>query len=90
MGTLMRKQGVFMRYAFGGAPEFSGRSLVEAHKHLLRDKGLNLEHFDAVVGHFVAVLQQLSVPEPLIQEAAAILLSTRPLFDPANMDASSA
>lgn len=88
MGVLMRKQVMFLRYAFGGAPEFQGKSLVDAHRHLMRDKGLGLDHFDAVAGHLVATLQQLGVAAPFIQEAAAIVLSTRPLFDPATLDKS--
>ena len=86
MTFLMRKQAMFMKYAFGGAPQWTGKSILDAHRHLIKEQGLNLTHYDAVAGHFVATLQELGVPEDLLNEAAGIVLTTRPIFDPSNPD----
>ncbi|KIZ04151.1 hypothetical protein MNEG_3812 [Monoraphidium neglectum] len=47
--------------------------MYEAHK------GMNLKdaHFDAVAGHFVSTLQELGVDQALIDEAVAVVESTR-------------
>jgi truncated hemoglobin YjbI len=34
----------------------------------MRDKGLNLTHFDAVAGHLVATLKEMGVAQELIDE----------------------
>ncbi len=57
--------------------EYRGRDLRSAHKHLVANQGLNDTHFDAVATHLVATLQELEVPQPLIDEAIAIVASTR-------------
>lgn len=66
----------FMILAFGGPNHYTGRSLRDAHARLVK-KGLNDFHFDAVLEHFGATLQQLDVPADLIAEAAAIAESVR-------------
>ena len=52
-GVDMKKQSDhqkrFLTYAFGGTPNYSGKSMRAAHKHLVEDMGLNDEHFDAVI-----------------------------------------
>ena len=48
--------------------------MYEAHKHLT----LNDAHFDAVAGHFVATLKELGVDQAVIDEAAAVVMTTRP------------
>jgi truncated hemoglobin YjbI len=72
-----------MLYVFGGSKEYTGLDLAKSHAHLIRHKGLGLNHFDLVAGHFVAALTELGVEAALVQEAAAVVLSTRPIFDPA-------
>jgi truncated hemoglobin YjbI len=72
-----------MAYVFGGSKEYTGLDLAKAHAHLIKNKGLGLNHFDLVAGHFVAALTELGVEPALVQEAAAVVLSTRPIFDPA-------
>ncbi|MDD2761408.1 MAG: group 1 truncated hemoglobin [Methylomonas sp.] len=66
----------FMTVAFGGPNDYTGRSLRDAHARLVK-MGLNDEHFDIVMGHLGATMMQLNVPEDLIQEAAALVESTR-------------
>ncbi len=70
------KQKAFLTFAFGGAPNYSGKNLREAHKRLV-ENGLTDAHFDAVIENLGATLQELNVQDDLIQEAAAIALSTR-------------
>ena len=72
-----RHQKLFLTYAFGGLPNYSGRSMREAHKDLVDNMGLNDTHFDAVIELLGATLQELGVADELIQEVAAIGESTR-------------
>ncbi len=73
---------MFMSFAFGGVSEFYGQQIAYAHRDMILKQGLNLTHYDAVAGHFVATLTELGVPGPLIAEAAGVVLTTRPYFDP--------
>ena len=73
-----------MSMAFGSGKQYSGQDLAKAHEHMIREQGLGLPHFDAVAGHLVASMRQLGVEEGLVNEAAAIVMSTRHIFDPAN------
>ena len=67
----------FLTYAFGGSPEYAGKSMRAAHKRLVEEKGLDDSHFDAVIENLGATLTELGVPDTLIAEAAAIAESTR-------------
>ena len=77
MDDMRNHQKMFLTYAFGGIPSYPGKSLREAHSHLVRDLGLSDVHFNAVAENLVASLQELHVPEPLISEVVAIVESTR-------------
>lgn len=70
-----------MTMAFGGGNGYSGRSIAAAHSRLIRDKGLGVAHFDLVAGHLVAALQQLTVPQPLIDEVVGVVGPLRPVFE---------
>lgn len=76
MDEQINKQKAFLTFAFGGPNNYSGKSMKEGHAHLV-EKGLNATHFDAVMGHLGATLQELNVPEDLIAEAAGIAESVR-------------
>ncbi|MZH41748.1 MAG: hypothetical protein F3740_08075 [Nitrospinae bacterium] len=76
MESQKRKQKAFLTFAFGGAPNYSGKNLRNAHEKLV-NQGLNDSHFDAVIENLGATLRELNVPENLIEEAAGIALSTR-------------
>ena len=52
-----------MVYAFGGAAEYKGKDMMAAHFHLVTQRGLNVEHFDMVAGHFQATLTDLKVAQ---------------------------
>ncbi|MCL4215854.1 MAG: group 1 truncated hemoglobin [Candidatus Hydrogenedentes bacterium] len=70
------KQKAFMTMAFGGPHNYSGHDMREAHKHLVA-KGLNDSHFDAVAENLVKALNELKVPQELIDEVLAIVGPTR-------------
>lgn len=66
----------FMTLAFGGPNDYTGRTLRDGHARLVK-MGLNDSHFDIVMEHFGATLQQLNVPGELVAEAAALVESVR-------------
>ena len=70
-------QKMFLTYAFGGAPNYSGKGMREAHKTLVDEQGLNDSHFDAVLENLGAAMAELGVPDELITEAAGIAETTR-------------
>lgn len=57
-----------------------GQYMVDKHARLFQEQGLDGTHFDLVVGHLVAALQQLNVSESMIGEVAAILGPLRVVF----------
>ena len=66
----------FMTYAFGGAQQWNGRPMREAHKKLVTEMGLTDSHFDAVAENLVATLLELNVPQNLIDEVVKIVGSS--------------
>jgi len=77
MEKQVAKQKAFLTMAFGGPNNYNGRDMREAHAHLVKQLGLDDSHFDAVMEHLGATLQELNVPQDLIAQAAAIAESTR-------------
>jgi hemoglobin len=65
-------QRAFLTYAFGGINEYQGRSMREAHKELVMNRGLNEGHFRAVIEDLELTLQELGVTPDLIAEVMAI------------------
>ncbi len=76
MKQQQQHQKAFLTYAFGGAPEYDGKMMRQAHQHLVENMGLNGDHFDAVVENLVATLQALGVSDELIAEVGAIAASS--------------
>lgn len=71
----------FMTYAFGGPEEYHGKDMWKAHEKLVRDQGLNDNHFNIIVKHLVGALQKFNVPEEDIQAAGKVVETTRdPMF----------
>lgn len=66
----------FMTVAFGGPNNYTGRSLRDSHARMVK-MGLGDSHFDAVMEHLGATMQELNVPVELIQEATALVESVR-------------
>lgn len=76
MDRLQGMQRAFIALALGGPDEYEGRDLRTAHAHLV-DKGLNEEHFDAVVQHFGSALKELDVPDGLVGAIANRVASVK-------------
>lgn len=76
MKTQAARQKAFLAYAFGAPLRYSGKSMRDAHAHLV-DIGLDHSHFDAVLEHLCSTLKTLAVPEELILEVGKIAESTR-------------
>ena len=72
MDRQIAKQKAFLTVAFGGPNHYSGKDMRNAHKHM----NLNEAHFQAVAGHLVATLQELNVPQELIDGIMQIAAST--------------
>lgn len=70
------KQKAFLTMAFGGPHNYTGEDMRKGHAHLLK-MGLDDSHFDAVVENLGATLNELNVPEELINEVVAICETTR-------------
>lgn len=77
MDKQIAKQKSFLTMAFGGPNNYTGVDMRAAHAHLVSKLGLDDSHFDAVMEHLGATLQELNVPGELIAQAAAIAESTR-------------
>jgi hemoglobin len=65
-------QAAFLTYAFGGAPQYDGRTMRAAHKKLVEEQGLKGEHFDAIAEDLVLTLQEMGVGQDLIDEVVAV------------------
>lgn len=61
-----------MTYAFGGPEEYHGKDMWKAHEKLVRDQGLNDNHFDIIVKHLVGALQKFNVPEVTLQKQSQV------------------
>lgn len=70
-----------MAYVFGSPERYTGKDIAEAHKRLIDEKGLNETHFDIVIEHFVATMKELEVPDSISDQAVAILMTSRPVFE---------
>lgn len=68
-----RKLKAFLAYAFGAPLPYTGKTMRDAHSAM----NLNEGHFGAVAGHLVSTLQELQVPQELIDEVVVIAVSTK-------------
>ena len=66
MEAQIKKQIAFMTRAFGGPVEDAGRDLRAAHAKLVREKGLNDSHFDAVAAHLADAFLPSADYEPVL------------------------
>jgi hemoglobin len=70
------KQKAFLTMAFGGPHNYTGEDMRKGHEHLVK-MGLDDSHFDAVVENLGATLEELNVPQELINEVVEICETTR-------------
>jgi hemoglobin len=85
MDKQRRHQRAFLTYAFGGTNEYQGRSMREAHRGLVMNRGLNEGHFRAVLENLEATLQELGVAPDLIAEVMAIAGGDQHMRDVLNL-----
>jgi hemoglobin len=78
-------QRAFLTYAFGGTDKYQGRSMREAHRGLVMNRGLNEGHFRAVLENLEATLQELGVAPDLIAEVMAIAGGDQHMKDVLNL-----
>jgi len=76
MNALRAKQVMFITMLLGTARTYPGKDLRAVHAGA-RAEGMKDEHFDAVLGHFAAALQDLHVEEAYTREILTRLESTR-------------
>jgi hemoglobin len=76
MDAQLAKQKAFLTMAFGGPNNYAGKDLRTGHAHLVK-RGLNGDHFNAVAENLLATLQELKVPQPLIDQVMAIAAGGR-------------
>ena len=69
VGRLKAHQRSFLTAALGGPQIYKGEGVGPAHAGL----GITSAHFDRVVDHLVATLQELGVPDDTIGEIGALL-----------------
>jgi truncated hemoglobin YjbI len=74
MGRLRDKQVKFFAAALGGPKPYRGRSMEAAHGGL----GITQDEFDRTAGHLVAVLQQLAVPQDVINDVVSAVVPLAP------------
>lgn len=70
------KQKAFLTMVFGGPAAYGGRDMRTAHAELVK-RGLDDEHFDAVMEHLGATLIELGVSGELVAQVATTAESTR-------------
>lgn len=71
------KQKVFLTMVLGGPTQYTGKDLRKAHERLVIEKGLGDLHFDRVVDHLQAALEEIDVSADDIDEVIAITEGTR-------------
>ncbi len=76
MEKQMAKQKSFLTFAFGGSSKYSGKSMKDAHSHLV-ERGLVDSHVDAVVELLGETLKELDVADDKIQQVVTIAESVR-------------
>ncbi len=76
MDAQAAKQKAFLTMAFGGPNNYTGKDMREGHAHMVAD-GLNDSHVDAVAENLAATLQELNVPQHLIDGVIGICNSVR-------------
>lgn len=76
MEKQINKQKGFLTMVFDGPNHYTGKSMREGHRHLVK-RGLNDMHVDVIIELLGATLQELGVQEADIAEVAAIANSVR-------------
>lgn len=76
MESQRAKQKSFLTMVFGGPHSYTGKDLRTSHAPLVA-RGLNDTHFDIVIEHLKSSLNELDVPNDLVEEVVALAETTR-------------
>jgi hemoglobin len=76
LGRLKERASPFVAMVLGGPNEYAGPGLRKVHRHLL-GQGLDDGAFDAFVGLFEDVLNELEVPQEKLEQVMALLYGAR-------------
>jgi len=76
MAAQQVKGAAFLATVMDGPDIYRGRDMREAHARLVA-RGMNDEHFDAIMGHLAATLADLGVPPDDAAEALALAEGAR-------------
>ncbi|WP_030144435.1 group 1 truncated hemoglobin [Glycomyces sp. NRRL B-16210] len=74
LAILKRHQVALISQVLDGPKSYEGRELAEAH----RGMGITAGQFEAVGAHLVAVLNELEVPQDIIEAVVKVLASVAP------------
>jgi len=74
--SMHARQSMFVSMLLGGKKVYTGKDLREAHANA-RMKGMTDAHFDTMLKHFRAALDDIQVPLDRVVEIMALLESTR-------------
>jgi len=76
MNGLQAKQAMFLSMLIGGEQRYTGRDIREAHA-ASRIQGLTDAHFDSLMGHFRAALEEIGVESVAVAQIMERLETTR-------------
>lgn len=71
-----RKMSAFLTYIFGGPSLYTGRDMRRAHKGAV-DRGLNDDHFDAMIDCVRDALDELEISNKTINEVTSTIETHR-------------
>ena len=76
MDQQIAKQKGFLTMVFGGPNHYTGRDMRKGHAHLI-ERGLNDTHVDVILELLGQTLQEMHVPQNLIDQVSQIAESVR-------------
>ena len=76
MEQLRTRQSMFISMLIGGRVVYTGKDITSAHARS-RGYGLNDSHFDTILAHFRASLEEVGVEAHKVEKILALLESTR-------------
>ncbi len=68
---------MFLRILFGGIKDYSAKNMRNSHRSMVENGGLGDEHFDAILKHLRAALQEINIKPDLIDIVMERAESTR-------------
>ena len=77
MDAQIKKQIAFMKMAFGGPNQYTGKDLRTAHASLVASKGLTDSHFDPAGTPLGETLTELGVDDATTSEVISVVAGTR-------------